>query len=167
MYFVKNIVCFFILLTSVFFVHAEGNAQVNISVPIVINEELKKLSKLEIGEEIELKNSLIWKVNEREYYYLAVAYKRNQGCRFLFLDDTKKKIINDGGLFFEKCSFLKPPELLDINNDNLTDIRIWTRLPHHTGSKIMVNNHFDFIYKPELEIFCERTHETDCGKVIE
>lgn len=159
--------CFLTLIVCALVVHSQENSRVEISVPNAINEEIRKLSKLDNGEKIELNNSLFWKTDKGEYYYLAIAYKKSQGCRFVFLDMTKKKIVNDGGLFFEKCSFLKPPELIDINNDNLTDFRVWVRLPHHVGSKTLVKNYFDFIYKPEIEMFCERSHESECGKAID
>ncbi|CAN5861215.1 hypothetical protein BH11PSE12_BH11PSE12_29550 [soil metagenome] len=163
----KKLFFFLILMVCALVAHAQENSQVKISVPSSINEEMRKLSKLESGENIELNNSLVWKTDAGEYYYLAVAYKKNQGCRFVFLDAKKKIIVNNGGLFFEKCSFLKPPELIDLNNDNFTDFRVWVRLPHHVGSKILVKNYFDFIYKPEVEMFCEHSQEAECGKVVE
>ncbi len=126
---------------------------------------IKSLSifSLEKFETIDYKKSLSWKINSTQYFFLPVSYKVNQGCKYVFVDGTNRTVLSDGAFNFELCSFVKPPELLDINKDGLTDFRVWMRLPHKVGTPVLVNHHLDFIFNPIKNMFCEQDSSIPCN----
>jgi hypothetical protein len=130
--------------------------------------ELRKIKSLHIFslkkyEAIDFKKSLGWKINTTQYYFLPVSYKVNQGCKFIFIDETNRTVLSDGAFSFEMCSFIKPPELLDINKDGQLDFRVWMRLPHQAGSSALVNHHLNFIFIPTKSMFCEEDSGIPCN----
>jgi hypothetical protein len=156
------------LVGAIFTLLSIGTIAEEITVSRVSAAALLKLKSsvifnLDKDEKIDPKKSLTWRINATEYYYLPVAYKLNQGCRFVFIDATQRKVVSDGAFSFEKCSFNKTPELLDINKDGQTDFRVWVRLPHTTGSKVLVNHNLDFIFNSRKNMFCESDSDIPCN----
>lgn len=160
----------FVILSTLFFLSiftsnsaATDLQLVTISVPQSLNIDIKKLINLQPGQRINLEKSLLWRVDGKEFYFLAISYfKKNKECKFTFVDKLNKKIISDGGFNFEKCSFLRPPEILDINLDGYMDFKVWVRIPHHFGSQVLVDHNLNFIYDPKISLFCESNIGIPC-----
>ena len=128
-----------------------------------LDTEILKLFELDKAERIEFSKAIAWKVAEDEFYFLPISYKMNQGCRFVFVDAGKRKLLSDGAFNFERCTFIKSPELIDINHDGKTDFRVWIKLPHHVGTSVMVLHNLDFIYDEKKKMFCEVSSGTPCN----
>ena len=142
---------------------AIADESIIISVPQSLDNNIKNLIKLKPGQRIELSKSLFWRAKEKEFYFLAVSYfKKNQECKFVFVDKLNKKIISDGDFNFEKCSFIKPPEVLDINLDGYMDFKVWIRVPHQSSSRVFVNHDLHFIYNTKNSLFCESNIGIPC-----
>jgi hypothetical protein len=128
-----------------------------------IDQNALSLFELEKGEKIEYSKSLYWEANQKKYAFLAVSYKKTQGCRFIFIKLGETAIISDGAFNFEHCTFTKEPELLDINNDGKIDFKVWMKLPHHVGSNVMVLHNLDFIFDSSKGMFCESNSGIPCN----
>lgn len=136
---------------------------VRIFQPKSIPKEVTSLVSFEKEEKVDLNKSLNWVIDEQVYYFLPVAYKKNQGCRFVFVDASNQKIISDRDFYFDQCSFIKPPTIVDINKDGYLDFKVWLKLPHHVGSKVMVIHDLDFIYREDKKMFCESDIGIPCN----
>lgn len=132
-----------------------------------IDNSLLRSVPLDNDESISLENSLIIKTPNIEYYFLAIEDKQDQTCKLDFLNAENKRIISNGDFFFDKCKFIHPPEVLDINLDGITDFRVWINIPHQLGSRVKVDHNLDFIYKKESEMFCENDTSIPCNKASE
>ncbi|QBG99186.1 hypothetical protein [Xanthomonas oryzae] len=125
------------------------------------------LIEIDPNESIDLKKTITWEILGDQYYFFPVQYGSNQGCRFVFVNATQKKAVSDGDFNFENCSFIKAPEIVDLNHDGINDIRVWLNLPNQTNPAVNVNHNIDFIYTPEKKMFCEPVSGIPCNSVPE
>lgn len=130
-----------------------------------LDPQILTLFELDKAERIEFSKTIVWKVDKGEFYFLPISYKRNQGCRFVFVDAGKKILLSDGAFNFERCTFAKTPELIDIDQDGKNDFRVWIRLPHHVGTNVMVLHNVDFIYNENKKMFCEVNSGIPCNSI--
>ncbi|MEL1266191.1 hypothetical protein [Pseudoxanthomonas putridarboris] len=123
---------------------------------------LESLFPMEAGERIERDKSLVWAVDEKKFYFFPVSYKK-QTCRFVFVDASDMKVISDGGFYLDDCTFISRPELIDINNDGVTDFRVRMKLGHQIGSSVRVKHSLDFIYDGNKKMYCETDSGMPCN----
>lgn len=156
------------MLLGIFFVCSRadeiGKQAVEITIPHKLDEQVISLVNLEKGEKIELQNSLSWVVNGEQYFFLPITFKKNQGCRLVFINATNLHLLGEDSDFaYPRCSISKKTEIIDLNHDGYLDFRIYVRIPHQIGSPVLVNHYFDFIYSSQLKMFCEQDRRAPCS----
>lgn len=138
--------------------------EIALSIPIKLRNQTFNIIKLREGEKIELDKSIAWSVAGHEYYFLSITLRQNQACRFLFVDATLSKSYEEESDFeYDRCAVIKPPQILDINKDGYADFRVHVKIPHQFGSPALVNHYFNFIYNPQLQMFCEQDRHIPCS----
>lgn len=109
---------------------------------------------------IELDKSIFWKTASTIGYFFAV-HSASGECKLAFAVTPDSGNYSKNSYSYPDCYFIRT-EIIDIDNDDIPDFRVWVKLSHQMGSPVIVEHSFDFIYDKSLNMFCRDDTRYPC-----
>lgn len=113
----------------------------------------------ENSSKVKIRTSIFWQAHDHSYYLLTVKGE-GDSCRFIFFDSTTKSLVDDGSLEFENCKFTNTDI---IKQDTTILLRVWMNLPSNIDDGVKVKHYRDFLFNPELGLFCDSELNIPCN----